>query len=216
MADGLLDQERQRGVVVDVDAAADFGQRTAVAVIGVFAEAQVGDHQELGRDSPGDPDRLLDDAVIARGGRAACVFVLRDSEQEDRRDAQLGRFGDRFAEPVERELVLAGHRRDFTPEVLAVIDEKRIDQVVDGKTRFADQVAQSRMTAEAAWPMKRITGRRAGRSWRRFPAMPKASDESTSNGRARPIVACRSIAGQHRARHGTRRSIRAVSARVCG
>ena len=90
VADGLLGQERKRGVVVDVDAAADFGQGAAVPVVGVFAEAEVGDHQEIGRDSPGDPDRLLDDAVIARGGRAACVFMLRDAEEDDCRDAQIG------------------------------------------------------------------------------------------------------------------------------
>ena len=83
MADGLLGQEGERGVVVDVDPAADLGQGPAMSVVGVFAEAQVGDHQEIGRDLPGEPDRLLDDAVVAGGGRAACVFVLGDSEEDD-------------------------------------------------------------------------------------------------------------------------------------
>ena len=84
--------------------------------------------------------------------------MLGDSEEEDCRDAQLGRFGDGFAQPVERELVLARHRRDLAPQVFAVIDEQRIDQVVDAEARFTDQVAKPRMAAEPSWPMKRITG----------------------------------------------------------
>ncbi len=39
-----------------------------------------------------------------------------------------------------------------------MIDEERIDQVGNRETRFTDQVAEPRMTAEAPWPMKRITG----------------------------------------------------------
>ena len=147
-------------------AAADFRQRATVAVVGVFAEAQVGDHQEIGRDSPGDPDRLLNDPVIARGGRAACVFVLGDSEEEDRRDAQLGRFGDGFAEPVERELVLARHRRDFAPKVLAVINEQRIDQVVDGETRFTDHAREAADDRAGVGADEADNRRRAGRSSR--------------------------------------------------
>ena len=54
----------KRGIVVDVDPAADLRQGAAMAVVGVFAEAKVGDHQQLGRGLPGEADRLLHDAVV--------------------------------------------------------------------------------------------------------------------------------------------------------
>ena len=65
----------------------------------------------------------------------AGVLVLGDAEEEDRRDAQLGHLGDRLAQPVERELILARHRGDLAPQVRAVVDEQRVDQVVDGQPR---------------------------------------------------------------------------------
>ena len=67
--------------------------------------------------SPGEADGLLNDAVVAGGGRAAGVFVLGDTEEDDRRDAQLGDLGEGFAQPVERKLILTRHRRDLAPEV---------------------------------------------------------------------------------------------------
>ena len=129
-----------------------------MAVVGVLAEAEVGDHEQVGRLPLGEPDRLLDDPVVARGGRAARILVLGDAEEDDRRDPQLGDLGDRLAEPVERELVLAGHRRDLAAEVVSVVDEQGIDQVVDGQLRFADQVAEPGMAAEPAGPVERIAG----------------------------------------------------------
>ena len=53
-----------------------------------------------------------------------------------RRNAQLSRFGNGVTEPVQRELELAGHRRDFPAQVLAVINEERIDQVVSREPRL--------------------------------------------------------------------------------
>ena len=79
---------------------------------------------------------------------------------------QLRRFGHGFAEPVERELVLARHRRDFAPKVLAVMDEERIDQVVDGRDAFhrpCREVADDRAGVVADEADNR---RRAGRSSR--------------------------------------------------
>ena len=148
----------KRGVVVDVHPAAGFGQRAAMAVIGVLAEAQVGDHQQPGRRLPGDPDGLLDDPVVAERGRPPRILVLGDAEQEDRRDAQLGRLGHRLAQPVERELILPRHRRDLPPQALPVVDEQRVDQVIHGQPGLAQHLAESRMAAEPSGPVQRITG----------------------------------------------------------
>ena len=54
-----------------------------------------------GRLPPGDPDRFLDDPVVAGGGRAERVLVFRDPEEQDAGNAQLGDFGNGLAEPVE-------------------------------------------------------------------------------------------------------------------
>ena len=76
-----------------------------------------------GRLSPGDPDRFLDDPVVARGGGAEGILVLRDPEKQDAGNTQLVDLGHGFTEPVEGKLVLAGHRRHLAAEVCAMIDE---------------------------------------------------------------------------------------------
>ena len=84
--------------------------------------------------------------------------MLGDPEEDDRRDSQLGDLGDSLAEPVERELVLARHRRHFAPEVFPVVDEQRIDQVADRQAVSLDELAEPGVAAQASGAMKRITG----------------------------------------------------------
>ena len=91
---GLPGEQLQRGVVVDVHPAGDSLERPAMAVVGVLAEADVGDHQQLRRGLLGDPDRLLHDPVVARAADARGVLVLGDAEEDDPRDAQFGDLGD--------------------------------------------------------------------------------------------------------------------------
>ena len=67
MADGLLAEQLERRVVVDVDSAASLVDHAAVAVVGVFAEADVGDHEQVGRGFLRGFDRLLHDALVAAG-----------------------------------------------------------------------------------------------------------------------------------------------------
>ena len=158
VADRLLGQERQGRVVVDVHPPAPLGQRSAVAVVGVLAEAEVGDHEQLGRVPLGQPDRLLDDPRLVRRRRAVRILVLGNAEQQDRRDAQLGDLGHRLAEAIERELILPRHRRDLAPEVRAVIDEQRVNQVVHRQPMLADEVAEPGVPAEPAKAMERVAG----------------------------------------------------------
>ena len=56
--------------------------------------------------------------------------MLRDPEEDDRRDTQIGNLADGLAEPVERQLILTRHRPDLTEEVRAVINEHRVDQII--------------------------------------------------------------------------------------
>ena len=101
----------------------------------------------------------------SRGGRAARVLVLGDAEEEDAGDAQLGHLGDRLAEPVERELVLAGHRGDLAAEVRAVVDEQGIDQVVDRQVGSRGPGRGVRDGRGAGGAVERDSRRRVGRAW---------------------------------------------------
>ena len=86
-------------------------------------------------------------------------------------------------QPVERELVLARHRGDLAPEVRAVVDEQRVDQVVDRQPVLADEVAEPGMAAEPAGAVERDSRRRAGMScgWSSS-RLARAAATSGSNG----------------------------------
>ncbi len=98
-----------------------------------------------------------------RGGPAR-VLVLGDAEEDDRRDAQLGGLGDRLAQPVERELILARHRGDLATEIPAVVDEQRVDQVVHGQPVLAQHRRGAGDGPGAAGGDARDSRRRAGMS----------------------------------------------------
>ena len=65
VADGLLAEQLERGVVVDIHPAGVVVDHAAVAVIGVFAEADVGDDEQVRRGVLRRLHRLLDDAAVA-------------------------------------------------------------------------------------------------------------------------------------------------------
>jgi hypothetical protein len=83
VAHGLASEQFQRGIVVHVGAAAALGQHAAVAVVGVLAEADVGDRQQFGRRVFDCPQRLLHDAAVAQRVAADVVLLSRDAEQND-------------------------------------------------------------------------------------------------------------------------------------
>ena len=148
-----------------------------------------------------------------RRRRAARVFVFRDSEKQDRRHAQLGRLGEGLADPVERELVLSRHRWDLTPQVLAMIDKQRIDQVArrqDASRRQVRAVEDGRGAVVAdEWDSRT----RAGKSWRDSPWWNAVTN--VRGGHRQTIVACRAGHGSHRVGRGMRRSFARVNARAC-
>src|SRR6516162_6203593 len=98
-----------------------------MSVVGVFAEAKIGDHQKASGSFLGNPYGFLNNSIISRRGSAARVFVLGNAEEQYCWDAQLGGRRDGFAKPVERQLILARHRRTLSSQVFAVIHEERID-----------------------------------------------------------------------------------------
>ena len=86
---GLAGEQLERGVVIDVDAGRRFGQHAAVAMIGVLANADVGDHQDVGG-AFGRFDSALDDSLIAVRIGAQRIFGVGNAEQNDPAQAQPG------------------------------------------------------------------------------------------------------------------------------
>jgi len=108
-----------------------------VAVVGVLAEADVGDDVRigLGGDSP---DRLLDDAVLGPG---RVPWSSLDSGMPNTITAStpspgLPRRGDRLGD---RHALVARHRLDGGPLVRRGVDEHRRDEVRRRQVRLADE-----------------------------------------------------------------------------
>ena len=133
-----------------------------MAVVGVLAEADVADDAEVGVGVLEGAHRLLDDAVGGVGLRCrASSFAAgrpKSSTAGTPQVAQLARLG---RELVERELVLAGHRRDLVADAAPVGDEQRVDEVARVQPRLGDEAAQG--LAAAQTPEALEGGREAGR-----------------------------------------------------
>ena len=127
--DRLLGQELQGAIVVDVGPSGGVAQRAAMAVVGVFAEADVGHQQQLRGSLLGHADGLGDDAGVAGGIAAGGVFLGGDAEEDHAAQAQFGGLADFVGQQVGRELKIARHGRDLPTHVLAGANEQRQDQV---------------------------------------------------------------------------------------
>ena len=126
-------QQLERLVVVDHAVGA---QHAAVAVARVLAQAQVGDHEQLGM---GGLDRArgeLDHALVVPCAGALLVLVGGQPEQQHAGDAERRR---RSPPPRRRRRSRGGRRRasrDRRPPLSAAPNhEHRVDQVVDATAR---------------------------------------------------------------------------------
>lgn len=84
------------GDVVPVVQRADDAE---IAVIGILAEALIGDDHEIGVGVLDDADSARDDAILGIVFRAARVTMFRQAEEYYHRDIQLGELS-RFGGPV--------------------------------------------------------------------------------------------------------------------
>ncbi len=145
MGEGLGGEQLQGLVVVDV-AVLDHA---AVAVVGVLAQADIGDHGQLRNLGLDGADGLLDDAGVAVGVLAHGVLGFGDAEQDDRRNAELVDFPGFGHDVLDGLLVDPRHGRDLLLDPLAEGAEHRIDQVVDPQVGFTDHAPQVGGAAQA-------------------------------------------------------------------
>ena len=85
MTYALLRQQRQGGVVVQVELAAFLGEHATMAVVGVFAETLVGN--QIGLIAKGVAQSFqgfLDDPIIVQRARSGGVLGCRNAEQNER------------------------------------------------------------------------------------------------------------------------------------
>ena len=100
-----------------------------MAVVGVFAAADVGNQQQVGGGLLGDANRFGNDPRIAHGVGSGGVFFGGDAEENHAAEAQLCHLANFLGQQVGRKLIVAGHGRDLLPEVFTRPDEQRQDQV---------------------------------------------------------------------------------------
>ena len=79
-----------------------------MAVRGVLAETGIDDHQQIGDGLLDGADGLLHDPFGVPGFAADVVFLGRQPEQDDRRDAEFRDLPSLPREPVDRQVKLSG------------------------------------------------------------------------------------------------------------
>ncbi len=131
----------------------------AVAVAGVFAEADVGDEHELLR-SGGLPDgaqTLLHDSVFVPGARGLLVFGVGQTEEQKAAQAEACGFFSFAYGFIHGEIEDAGHGADGVADALAGADEEWIDQVAGVERSFTDERAQRLSPSQPAHAVFRKT-----------------------------------------------------------
>ncbi len=130
VADGLLAEQLKRGVVIDIRPAGLVVHDSAVSVIRVFAEADVGDHEHVRGSLLCGANRLLHDSRVGIGVAAGGVFLRRDSKQQHAAEFQLCCAADLYAQLIDRQLMMPRQRRDRPPNVLSRPHEQWQDHVL--------------------------------------------------------------------------------------
>ena len=133
-------------------------QHPAMAVIGVLAQAHVGDDEEIGQGVLQRADRALDDAVVVEVLLPDRILRRGDAEEQHRRNPRRGgplRLLDRL---IDRELADPRHGGNRIAHVRTMDDEHRIDEIGGGQHRLADGRAQPRGVPETARPVAQEVG----------------------------------------------------------
>ena len=145
VADRHLGEQFERHVVDDLAVL----HHPAMAVVHVLAQADVGDHDQVGCLVFDGAHGELHDALGVVGAARRRVLVRGDAEQQHRRNAEtldLAHLGQQVAD---RELLATGHRGDRPLDVLSVRDEQRVDEVVGREGRLAHHATQRGRTSHA-------------------------------------------------------------------
>ncbi len=142
----LFREEVQRGIVVHIAVDDD----AAMAVVGVLAQADVSNEQQIGHAFLDGTHRLRDDPGVTVSARAHTVFLLGNTEQDHGGNPEVVDALAFFDRTVHRELYDARHAGDGLTDPRARDDEQRHDQVVDAQPRLTDHAAEVLVLAQPA------------------------------------------------------------------
>ena len=134
----LLSENRKRGVVHDF-AVFDYA---AVAVVGVFAQADIGDHDEIELGFANAIDGTLDDAVLLQRTFATRILCFRQSEKDDAGNSEAFYSAAVFDDAVGGLLKDSWHRADFLANGSSRAHEHGIHKACGRETRFANETAK--------------------------------------------------------------------------
>ena len=119
-----LSQQRQSFIVVD---GAAVLQHAAMTMLGVFAQADVGNDNQFRIFCFNQLAGLLYRLVHIPAAAADSILVGRYAEEQDSGNTQFNNLVNTFHNAVDGPVVVAGQRFDFMFNVFAGNDEKRID-----------------------------------------------------------------------------------------
>ena len=102
----------------------------AVAMVGVFAQTDVGHHEDARQFAFERAHGILHGRFRVVGGRSDVVFMIGEPEEEDASNAVGLRRSGFFHRFIDRELADAGHRRNFSAHAFAFADKERQDEHV--------------------------------------------------------------------------------------
>ena len=120
VAQGRAGDELARGIVEHVSGTVAFGQKAAVAVRGVFAEAHVGDDLKVGPVFFQATYGALNDAVFRIGFAALFILCCRNAEEHERSETGVHGFAHLPFQLIYRHLIHAGQRGYGLAEVFVV------------------------------------------------------------------------------------------------
>jgi len=123
-----------------------------VAVVGVFAQAHIGDEHQVELGCLEGPQGLGHDALGVVSATANRVLVGGYAKEDDGRNAQARHLPALLHQLIDGELAIARHGGDFAAHPRARTDEERQDQILAPQVGLADHLAQKRVGTQAAGP----------------------------------------------------------------
>ena len=188
---------------------APSSQQAVMAVAGIGIERHVGEDADIGHGlldgAAGPADQVFGVERLA----ADCVPQARIGvgKQRHRRDAQLRGALGLADDLVDAEALDARHRGDGIARVVAVDDEERPDEVVDGQHVLAHEAAGPVGLAVAAGPVGQVQARTRGARRRRRPAGRATRVAGLWNGVTRDAIGVSSADRRRRSRRQVGRSL---------
>jgi hypothetical protein len=121
----------------------------------VFAQADIGDDDQLGQGTLQLAHGALDNAVLRISPGGAGVLGIRNTEQENRRHTEIvgtDGFPDEF---IGGELVNTGHGTNLAAHLFSSDGEERQDQLIDAQACFGEEPSQGGSLAQPARAVSR-------------------------------------------------------------